>query len=272
MAENCRAVQQKGKIMKNVLFEKHNHIGIITFNRPESLNALSSGFVQEIHDTVKAAEADDEVYVLVLTGTGKSFIAGADIEEMYPMGPEEIFEFSSYATELNMRLEKMPKPVIAAINGYALGGGLEVALACDIRYASETAKMGLPEVKLGVICGSGGTQRLCRIIGDSIAKEMIFTGRAIDAQEAMRIGLVNKVLPQEELMPAVLELAEEICRYGQLAIRASKKCINFAQDHDIEEGSLYERQRFSELFVTEDQKIGMGGFLRKEKDIKFKNR
>ena len=166
----------------------------------------------------------------------------------------------------------MSKPVIAAINGYALGGGLEVALACDIRYVSENAKMGLPEVKLGVICGSGGTQRLCRTVGDSIAKEMIFTGKAIGAEEALRIGLVNKVLPQEELMQAVLELAEEICRYGQLAIRASKKCINFAQNHDIEAGSLYERTRFSELFVTEDQKIGMGGFLRKEKDIRFKNR
>ena len=257
--------------MVNVLFEKKNHIGIITFNRPETLNALSSGFVHEIHEAVKQAEADDDVYVLVLTGTGRSFIAGADIDEMYPMGPDEIFEFSSYATDMNMRLEKMPKPVIAAINGFALGGGLEVALACDIRYAAENAKMGLPEVKLGVICGSGGTQRLCRIVGESTAKEMIFTGRTISAEEALRIGLVNKVLPQEELMTEVLHLVEEICKFGQLAIRASKDCINYAQDHDIEEGSLYERTRFSELFVTEDQKIGMGGFLRKEKDIRFRN-
>ena len=258
--------------MANVLFEKVNNTGIITFNKPETLNALSSGFVKEIEDAVRAAEADDEVYVLVLTGAGRGFIAGADVSEMYPMGPDEIFEFSAYATNLNLRLEKMSKPVIAAINGFALGGGLELAMACDIRYAGEQAKMGLTETKLGVICGSGGTQRLPRIIGDSIAREMIYTGKVIGAEEALRIGLVNKVLPQEELMPAVMELAEAICKNGQLAVRTSKDCINYAMEHDIEEGCLYERQRFSQLFTTEDQKIGMGGFLRKEKEIIFRNR
>ena len=258
--------------MANVLFEKKNNIGIITFNKPETLNALSSGFVKEIEEVVKAAEADEDVYVLLLTGAGRSFIAGADVSEMYPMGPDEIFEFSAYATNLNLRLEKMSKPVIAAVNGFALGGGLELAMACDIRYASERAKMGLTETKLGVICGSGGTQRLCRIVGDSIAREMIYTGKIIGAEEALRIGLVNKVLPEDELMGAAMELAEAICRNGQLAVRTSKDCINYAQDHNIEEGCLYERQRFSQLFDTEDQKIGMGGFLRKEKEIKFKNR
>ncbi len=258
--------------MANVLFEKKNNIGIITFNKPETLNALSSDFVKEIEAVVKQAEEDEDVFVLLLTGTGKSFIAGADVSEMYPMGPDEIFEFSAYATDLNLRLEKMSKPVIAAINGYALGGGLELAMACDIRYASEKAKMGLTEAKLGVICGSGGTQRLCRIVGDSIAKEMIFTGKTIDVQEALRIGLVNRVLSQENLMDAAIELAEAICKNGQLAVRTSKDCINYAKDHSIEEGCLYERKRFSQLFVTEDQKIGMGGFLKKEKEIKFKNR
>ena len=170
------------------------------------------------------------------------------------------------------RLEKMSKPVIAAINGYALGGGRELAMACDIRYAGQRAKMGLTEAKLGVICGSGGTQRLSRIVGDSIAREMIYTGKTIDADEAMRIGLVNRVLPQDELMDAAIELAETICRNGQLAVRASKDCINYAQDHDIEAGCLFERKRFAELFTTEDQKIGMGGFLRKEKEIIFKNK
>ncbi len=258
--------------MANVLFENRNHIGIITFNRPETLNALSSDFVQEIESVVKKAEADDDVYVLLLTGTGKSFIAGADVSEMYPMGPEEIFEFSAYATNLNLRLEKMSKPVIAAINGYALGGGLELAMACDIRYAGERAKMGLTEAKLGVICGSGGTQRLPKIVGDSIAREMIYTGKTIDAHEALQIGLVNKVLPQDELMDAALELAETICKNGQLAVRTSKDCVNYAQDHSTEEGCLYERKCFAELFDTEDQKIGMGGFLRKESNITFKNR
>ena len=258
--------------MANVLFENRNHIGIITFNKPETLNALSSDFVKEIETVVQQAEADDDVYVLLLTGTGKSFIAGADVSEMYPMGPDEIFEFSAHATNLNLRLEKMSKPVIAAINGYALGGGLELALACDIRYAGQRAKMGLTEAKLGVICGSGGTQRLCKVVGDSIAREMIYTGKTIDADEALRIGLVNRVLPQEDLMDAALEMAEAICRNGQLAIRASKDCINYAQSHDIEEGCLYERRRFAELFDTEDQKIGMGGFLRKETVIEFKNK
>lgn len=258
--------------MSDILFEKKNHIGIITLNSPDTLNALSSHFVKEITAAVNEAEKDEDVYVLVLTGTGKSFAAGADIEEMYPMGPEEIFQFSSYATDLNMKLEKMSKPVIAAINGYALGGGLELALACDIRYASENAKMGLPETKLAVICGSGGTQRFARIAGEGIAREMIFTGKIIGAEEAFQTGLVNRVLPQEQLMEASIETAEAICRNGQLAVRASKDCMNFAMDHDIEEGSLYERKRFAELFNTEDQKTGMGGFLRKEKDIKFKNR
>lgn len=258
--------------MANVIFDKINNVGIITLNRPDALNALCSGFVKEIEAAVKQAEADDDVYVLVITGRGRAFIAGADVGEMYPMTPEEIFDFSALATNLNLRLEKMSKPVIAAINGFALGGGLELAMACDIRYASEEAIMGLPEVRLGVICGSGGTQRLPRIVGDSIAREMIYTGNNVDATEALRIGLVNKVLPPDELMPAVIELAEAICKRGQLAVRASKDCINYAQDHDIDEGSLYERQRFSQLFDTEDQKIGMGGFLNKENKIVFKNR
>ena len=211
--------------MANVLFENRNHIGIITFNKPDTLNALSSDFVKEIEAVVQAAEADEDIYVLLLTGTGKSFIAGADVSEMYPMGPEEIFEFSAHATNLNLRLEKMSKPVIAAINGYALGGGLELAMACDIRYAGQRAKMGLTEAKLGVICGSGGTQRLSRIVGDSIAREMIYTGKTIDADEAMRIGLVNRVLPQDELMDAAIELAETICRNGQLAKRQGRKYL-----------------------------------------------
>lgn len=258
--------------MSNLLYEVKNHTAVITFDRAEALNALSSSFVQEIDDAVSLAEADENVYVIVLTGSGRAFVAGADIEEMYPMNGEQIFEFSAYATNLNLRLEKMEKPVIAAINGYALGGGLEIAMACDIRIASEKAKMGLTETKLGVICGSGGTQRLCRIVGDGMAKEMIFTGKIIDAAEALRIGLVNHVVKPEDLMDFAIDMASQIVRNGQLAVRASKKCIGYAADSDIEAGCLYERHRFAEIFETEDQKIGMGGFLRKEKDIKFKNK
>ena len=258
--------------MSNILYEVKNHIAVITLNKPETLNALSSAFVQEIDAVVSRAEADEDVYVLLFTGSGKSFIAGADVSEMYPMGPEEIFEFSGYGSGLNLRLEQMDKPVIAAINGYVLGGGLEFAMACDIRIASDRAKMGLTETKLGVICGAGGTQRLCRIVGDAMAKEMIFTGKTIDAAEALRIGLVNRVVPGEELMDTCMELASAICKNGQLAVRASKDCIRYAAASTIEDGSMYERRMFSEIFKTEDQKIGMGGFLRKEKNIIFKNK
>lgn len=258
--------------MPNILYEVKNHIAVITFNRIDVLNALSSSFVQEIDGAVARAEADEDVYVIVLTGSGKAFVAGADIEEMYPMNGEEIFEFSAYATNLNFRLEKMKKPVIAAINGYALGGGLEMAMACDIRFASTRAKMGLTETTLGVICGSGGTQRLCRIVGEGMAKEMIFTGKIINAEEALRIGLVNHVAEPDKLMDTVMETAEKIAANGQLAVRVSKDCINYAQKSDIESGCLYERRCFSQIFETEDQKIGMGAFLRKEKEIKFKNR
>lgn len=258
--------------MSNILYEVKNHIAVITFNRGEVLNALSSSFVKEISVAVARAEADEDVYVIVLTGSGKAFVAGADIEEMYPMNGQEIFEFSAYATNLNLKLEEMAKPVIAAINGYALGGGLELAMACDIRIASNRAKMGLTETKLGVICGSGGTQRLCRIVGEGMAKEMIFTGKVIDADEALRIRLVNHVTEPDKLMDTVMDMAEQIVSNGQIAVRTSKDCINYARESDIAEGCLYERHCFSEIFETEDQKIGMGAFIRKEKEVKFKNR
>lgn len=258
--------------MSNILYKVKNHVAMIILSKTESLNALSSDFVREIDAAVSRAEADDDVYVLLFTGSGKAFIAGADISEMYPMSPDEIFDFSAYGSNLNLRLEKMSKPTIAAINGYALGGGLEFAMACDIRIASENAKMGLPETTLGVICGAGGTQRLCRIVGDAVAKELIFTGKTISANEALRIGLVNHVVAADDLLHTAMELASAICRNGQLAVRASKDCIRYAQNSDIDDGCLYERQQFREIFKTEDQKIGMGGFLRKEKNITFKNR
>ena len=167
--------------MSDVLYEKRNHTGILTFNRPSSLNALCESFMKEIRDALEKAEKDPELRALILTGCGKSFIAGADIKEMYAKDADSIFAWSALGSELNMKIETMKLPVIAAINGYALGGGLELALACDIRIASENAKMGLPETSLGVICGAGGTQRLPRVIGESAAKELIYTARRIDA-------------------------------------------------------------------------------------------
>jgi len=258
--------------MSDVLFEKKGHTGLITINKPATLNALCKSLIEDINAAFDKAESDPEIYTVIITGTGKSFAAGADIEEMVDMTPDEIFEWSANGSGLNLRIENMELPVIAAVNGYALGGGLELAMACDIRIASDNAKLGLPEVKLGVICGAGGTQRLPAIVGESISKELIFTGRSVDAQEALRIGLVNKVTSYEGLLHEAFAMAHAIEKNGQLAVRASKKCIHFARTADTEEGSLYERQVFSPLFSTEDQKIGMGAFLRKEKKPEFKNK
>lgn len=258
--------------MSDVLYEKKGHTGLITINKPDTLNALCRNLVKDINDVLNKAESDPEIYAVIITGTGKSFVAGADIEEMVDMTPEQIFEWSAHGSGLNLRIENIELPVIAAINGYALGGGLELAMACDIRIASDNAKLGLPEVKLGVICGAGGTQRLPAIVGEGIAKELIFTGRSVDSQEALRIGLVNKVTSADELLNEAFAMAAAIEKNGQLAVRASKKCINYARNASFEEGSLFEREVFSPLFDTEDQKIGMNAFLKKEKNPEFRNR
>ncbi len=258
--------------MSDVLFEKKGNTALITINKPATLNALCKSLVQDINAALDKTESDPEIYTIIITGTGKSFAAGADIEEMVDMTAEQIFEWSANGSGLNLRIEQMKIPVIAAVNGYALGGGLELAMACDIRIASENAKLGLPEVKLGVICGAGGTQRLPAIVGESIAKELIFTGRSIDSQEALRIGLINKITSPESLLDEAFALAHAIEKNGQLAVRASKQCINFARNASFEEGSLFERETFSPLFNTEDQKIGMRSFLKKEKNPKFTNK
>lgn len=258
--------------MANVQYEKNGHTGLITLNKAADLNALNAAFIQEINKALDQAEQDEDVYALIITGAGKAFIAGADIAEMYEKDRAAIMEWSALGSGLNLRLENMRFPVIAAINGYALGGGLELALACDIRLASERAKMGLPETGLGVICGAGGTQRLPRVVGEGMAKEMIFTAAVIDARQALNIGLVNRVVPAEALMDAAFQIADAIGKNGPVAIGAAKKAIAFSSVSGIEEGCLFEREIFSRLFETEDQKIGMGGFLRKEKNVTFKNR
>lgn len=269
--------------MSDVLLQKIGHTAVMTLNKTSSMNALCESFIEDINKSLDEVDADDDIYTLIITGTGKSFIAGADIDEMVDMTPDEIMEWSGLGSGLNLRIEKMEIPVIAAINGYALGGGLELALACDIRIASENAKLGLPEVKLGVICGAGGTQRLPEIIGESNAKEMIFTGRTIDAEEALAIGLISKAVPGEALIEAAMDLALSIETNGQLAVRAAKKAVNYGLGKgryssseevqpSIEEKCLFERKTFAPLFDTEDQKIGMKGFLTKEKNIVFKNK
>lgn len=262
--------------MSNIILNKHGNTAILTLNKNSTMNALCSEFIEEINEALDSIESDEDIYTLIITGTDKAFIAGADIDEMVDMTPDQIMEWSDLGSGLNLRIESLQIPVIAAINGYALGGGLELALACDIRIASENARMGLPEVKLGVICGAGGTQRLPQIVGESIAKEMIFTGRSINAEEAARIGLISKVCPSDALLDEAQRIALSIEKNGQLAVRAAKKAVDYGLGKGarptIEDACLFERQNFAPLFDTEDQKIGMGGFLRKEKDIKFKNR
>lgn len=258
--------------MSDVLFEKTGHTALITLNRPASLNALCESFISEIDHALDKAESDPEIYTVILTGTGKAFVAGADIEEMYDKDEKSMMIWAALACDLCLRLESMQLPVIAAINGYALGGGLELAMACDIRLASENAKLGLPETSLGVICGSGGTQRLPAIVGEGIAKEMIYTAKVIDAKEALRIGLINRMTSADTLLEEALALCRTIEKNGQLAVRAAKAAISYSRNSDIKNGCLYERMVFSSLFNTEDQKIGMGGFLRKEKNIRFKNK
>ena len=258
--------------MSEVIYEKYGNTAVITLNRPETLNALSVSFINQINEALDLTEKEPEIYTLIITGTGKAFVAGADIGEMYSKDKDSIFAWSGLGSTINMRIESMKIPVIAAVNGYALGGGLELAMACDIRIASDNATFGLPEVSLGVISAAGGTQRLPAIVGEGIAKEMIFTGRRINAEEAYRIHLVNKVTTPENLMPEAFAMAARIEKNGQLAVRAAKKSIAYARNSSIEEGCLYERETFSDLFETEDQKIGMKGFLDKSGAVIFKNR
>ena len=210
----------------------------------------------------------EKVRVLILTGDGdKSFVAGADISEMAHLGETEGLAFGQRGAEAFRKLEDLPIPTIAAINGFALGGGCEIAMACDIRYAATNAKFGQPEVGLGIIPGFSGTYRLPKLIGQGMAKELIYSGKVIRADEALRIGLVNQVVEQAELMPAVIALAEQILRNAPLAVRYAKECINRNYDLDRTEGLALENRLFARCFTTEDQKNGMNAFLSKQKAV-----
>ncbi|NMA24710.1 MAG: short-chain-enoyl-CoA hydratase [Clostridiales bacterium] len=256
----------------NVLYEVKDNIAIITINRPEALNALNSDVLKELAQTVEKAEADDGVYVLIITGAGKAFVAGADIAQMKDMSAAEAKAFGDFGNSVFYKIESLTKPVIAAVNGYALGGGCELSMACDIRIAGTKAKFGQPEVGLGITPGFGGTQRLPRIVGVSKAKELIFTAETIGAEEAHRIGLVSRVVPDEELMTAALEMAGKIAKNAQVAVRQSKDAINKGMQSDILTGASYESQAFAVCFATEDQKDAMTAFVNKTKVTQFKNK
>jgi len=249
-----------------VLFQQEDGIGIITINRPGALNALNPEVLKALENALEKAERDEKVKVILITGSGeKAFVAGADIAEMSKMSPREAREFSKLGQKVFRKIEQMEKPVIAVVNGYALGGGLELAISCDYILASENGQFGQPEVDLGIFPGFGGTQRLPRILGKLRAKELIFWGERIPAQKALGIGLVNEVAPQDKLMERARELAKKLMSKGLIAIGLAKRAIEQGTDLDLDSGLLIEQTLFSLCFDTQDQKEGMKAFLEKRK-------
>lgn len=251
---------------ENLLFEVENSIGLITFNRPKALNALNNALLDELSSLLSQVEENPDIRVLVLTGAGeKAFIAGADITELSRMDALLAKNFAAKGQKVMNRLQCLPIPVIAAVNGFALGGGSEMALACDFIYASQNAKFGLPEINLGLIPGFGGTQRLSRLVGKNLAKEMIFTGKMVDAEEARTIGMVNRVVSPQSLMEEVKKTAMEMAKKGRVALRAAKEAINSGMDADIATGCRIERNAFALCMASEDAKEGTSAFLEKRK-------
>lgn len=251
--------------MSVVLFEKKDKVAVIKINRPEAMNALNADVLQAIDAAVDQAAADDEVQVVVFTGEGKAFVAGADIAQMSTMSEKEGYDFGVLGSQVFRKIELLDKPSIAAINGFALGGGCELAMSCDIRIASAKAKFGQPEVGLGITPGYCGTQRMARICGKAKAMELILTGDMINAEEAKNIGLVSKVVEPEALMDEVLGLAERITKNAPLAVQYASRAIKRGIEVPMEEAIKIENELFAKCFATEDQKEGMSAFLAKRK-------
>ena len=258
--------------MEFITYEVEGQIGIITINRPKALNALNSAVLDELDKTLDTVD-QEAIRCLILTGAGeKSFVAGADIGEMSTLTKAEGEAFGKKGNDVFRKLETFPIPVIAAVNGFALGGGCEISMSCDIRICSENAVFGQPEVGLGITPGFGGTQRLARIVGTGKAKEMIYGARNIKAEEAYRIGLVNNVYPAEELMPAAKKLASTIARNAPIAVRNCKRSINEGIQVDMDQAIVIEEKLFGSCFETCDQKEGMNAFLEKRKVDAFLNK
>ncbi len=261
--------------MEYILYEQKGDYALLTIQREKALNALNSQVLDELNGALDAIDLDT-VRCLILTGAGsKSFVAGADIGEMSTLTKAQGEAFGKKGNDIFRRLETLPIPVIAAVNGFALGGGCELAMSCDIRICSDNAVFGQPETGLGITPGFGGTQRLARIVGVGMAKQMIYTARNIKADEAYRIGLVNAVYPQEELLPAAEKLAGTIAKNAPIAVRSCKKAINEGLDADMDEALVIEEKLFGGCFETEDQRYGMAFFLDKNKEkVKepFRNR
>lgn len=248
---------------ETIKYEKQGNIALITINRPEALNALNSKVISELEQAVAAVEADTSLAAMILTGEGRSFVAGADIAEQCPMDPAAGRKWGQRGSALMRRIELLPIPTIAAVNGFALGGGCELAMSCDIILASEKAKFGQPEVGLGITPGFSGTQRLPRRVGMAKAKELIFSGKMIKADEAEKIGLVNAVYAPEELMNGAMEMAKSFAANAPVAVRYAKSCIDRGMQMDMDSAIAYENELFALCFATDDQKEGMTAFLEK---------
>jgi len=255
----------------NIIYEKQNEIGLITFNRPKSLNAISSELISDLVDVFDKMESDKDIAAVILTGNKKAFAAGADIKEVSELNtPVKAHKFVQYMQNAYDKIERFPKPVIAAVGGLALGGGCEMCMACDIRIAAENAIFGQPEIKIGVIPGAGGTQRLPRLIGVGRAKEMLYSGDPVDAAEAYRIGLVNKVVPTDSLIDEARKMATKFCKQPGYVLEITKLVVNDGINMDLRTANAYEARCFEQLFATYDQQEGMKAFIEKRKP-EFKN-
>lgn len=251
--------------LENVKLELEDHILVVTMNRPKALNALNNQTLDELQEVTKMIVEDDDVYGVIITGEGRGFVAGADIVQMKPYKSEEGRTYAGYAQDTFNKIEALDKPVIAAVNGFALGGGCELALSCDIRIASEKAVFGQPEVTLGIMPCFGGTQRLPRLIGAGLAKEMIYTGRQVKAEEAKQFGLVNKVVAAKELIDIAKAMMKDILKVSPIGIKYAKIAINKGADMDLKNGLELEKDLVGLCFATEDKEIGMTAFLEKAK-------
>ena len=259
--------------MTNILLEKKGLIAVATINRPKALNALNSEVLTDLDELVSAVKADADIRALVITGSGeKAFVAGADIGEMSTLTKEGGEAFGKHGNDVFRAIETLPIPTIAAVNGFALGGGCELSMACDIRICADTAVFGQPETGLGITPGFSGTQRLPRRVGIAKAKELIFSGKTIGAQEAKEIGLVNAVYAPEELMNGAIAMAKSFTANAPIAVKYAKACIDRGMQMDIDDGIALENELFAMCFATADQKEGMGAFLEKRKEKHFQNK
>ncbi|MCF8473382.1 MAG: enoyl-CoA hydratase [Emcibacter sp.] len=245
-----------------ILVDRHEPVGQITLNRPEALNALNGQLMDEVTAALKSFEADDNIRAIIITGSSKAFAAGADIKEMQSKNYMDVYK-QDFITANWEEASRCRKPIIAAVAGYALGGGCELAMMCDFILAADNAKFGQPEIKLGVIPGAGGTQRLTRFVGKSKAMEMILTGRMMDADEAERSGLVSRVVPVDDLLDEAMKAARKIAELSMPSVMIAKECVNKAYETTLKEGVMFERRVFHSLFATEDQKEGMAAFAEK---------